>query len=525
MRFAFYGRVSTEDHQDEHASRGWQLRRATQLIEPHGHAIVEEFFDVGQSRSIPWPHRPESMRLLLAAGDPNRGWEGLVIGEPRRAFYGDQFQNTFPTLHHHGVQLWVPEVGGRVDPESEAHDLLMVLFGGMSKGERNRIKLRVRTAMADLTEREGRFLGGRPPYGYRLVEMGPHPNPEKASMGVRLRRLDIDPETGPVVARIFEMYLAGAGYRAVAQARTDEGTPSPSAHDPDRNSHRTRHAWAGSAVRAILSNPRYLGRQVWGKQPRKEVLIDPARPADGYNVMQSWAPTEQWAQSSEITHPPLVDEASWHRAQAMMAKKGRAPTRQEHGDRPAPGRWLFSGLVRRGICGRRMSGHLTGRSQGYTCRIRSDYATSKLGDNHPKMLFVSEKALTSTVDSWLSELFAPDQRQAVAESIVGMGQPLDQRPDRTTRELADVERRIERLLDAVEAGTLDSSEVTERLKGLRQQREALRSEQAHRRPVETVTAAGVIQALDELGGWDQAHLHHHPPPPATHRSSISTTKD
>ena len=102
------------------------------------------------------------MRLLVAAANPDRGWEALVIGEPHRAFYGDQFQNTFPTLHHHGIELWVPEVGGRVDPESEAHDLLMVLFGGMSKGERNRIKLRVRAAMADLTEREGRYLGGRP---------------------------------------------------------------------------------------------------------------------------------------------------------------------------------------------------------------------------------------------------------------------------------------------------------------------------------------------------------------------------
>jgi DNA invertase Pin-like site-specific DNA recombinase len=125
------------------------------------------------------------MRLLMAAANPNRGWEGLVIGEPHRASYGDQFQNTFPTLHHHGVELWVPEVGGRVDPESGAHDLLMVLFGGMSKGERNRIKLRVQTAMADPTEREGRYLGGRPPYGYRLIDVGPHPNPEKASMGAR----------------------------------------------------------------------------------------------------------------------------------------------------------------------------------------------------------------------------------------------------------------------------------------------------------------------------------------------------
>ena len=64
MRFAFYGRVSTEDQQDPEASRGWQIRRARTLIEPHGGAIVEEYFDVGQSRSVPWKRRPEASRLL-----------------------------------------------------------------------------------------------------------------------------------------------------------------------------------------------------------------------------------------------------------------------------------------------------------------------------------------------------------------------------------------------------------------------------------------------------------------------------
>ena len=69
------------------------------------------------------------------------------------------------------------EVGGPIDPGSEAHDLVMTLFGGMSKGERTRVKTRVRAAMSAQTATEGRFLGGRPPYGYRLVDAGPHPHP------------------------------------------------------------------------------------------------------------------------------------------------------------------------------------------------------------------------------------------------------------------------------------------------------------------------------------------------------------
>jgi hypothetical protein len=108
-------------------------------IDKHG-VVVEQFFDVGQSRSIPWKRRPEAARLL-AAIKASPEFDAVVTGEPQRAFCGNQYGPTYPVLQHYGVALWVPEVGGPIDPESEAHDLVMSVFGGMSKGERNRIKI------------------------------------------------------------------------------------------------------------------------------------------------------------------------------------------------------------------------------------------------------------------------------------------------------------------------------------------------------------------------------------------------
>lgn len=255
-RFAFYGRVSTENQQDPESSKQWQQSRARSLIEPHGGELVAEFFDIGLSRSLPWKRRPQASLLLDSFRDPARGFDAVVIGEPARAFYGNQFGLTFPVFTHYGVGLWVPEVGGAVDPGSDAHDLVMRLYGGMSKGERNRIKIRVRSAMAAQAGAEGRFLGGRPPYGYRLADAGPHPNPGKAADGKRLRRLERDPIAAPIVERIFDSYLAGKGLYAIAELLTAEGIPSPSAHDRQRNRHRDgRGAWSKSAVKAILGNP------------------------------------------------------------------------------------------------------------------------------------------------------------------------------------------------------------------------------------------------------------------------------
>ena len=61
--FAFCGRVSTEDNQEPEASRARQLAQARRLLPPDAD-IVEEFFDIGVSRSLPWARRPETGRLL-----------------------------------------------------------------------------------------------------------------------------------------------------------------------------------------------------------------------------------------------------------------------------------------------------------------------------------------------------------------------------------------------------------------------------------------------------------------------------
>jgi DNA invertase Pin-like site-specific DNA recombinase len=283
--------VSTEDQQDPESSRGWQLTRANALIGPRGGQVVEEFFDIGDSRSVPWSRRPQATRLLAALRDPQRGFEAVVIGEPHRAFYGNQFGLTLPLFVHFGVQLWVPEIGGPIDPTNEAHELVMSVFGGMSKGERNRIKVRVRTAMSAQTQLEGRFLGGRPPYGYTLADLGPHPNPGKAAEGRRLHGLTPDPVTAPVVKRIFGEYLSGMGVFLIAEGLTRDGILCPSAYDRERNRHRSGIAWSKGAVRAILMNPRYTGRQVWNKQRTDDRLNPPG---------VAWPPSTPWPTRSCI---------------------------------------------------------------------------------------------------------------------------------------------------------------------------------------------------------------------------------
>ncbi|MCM3885556.1 recombinase family protein [Frankia sp. R82] len=448
IRFAFYGRVSTEDQQDPEASRNWQLARARALIEGHGQ-ITTEYFDVGKSRSLPWKRRPQAALLLQALPDADRGFEAVVIGEPHRAFYGNQFGLTMPVLDHYKVDLWVPEVGGCIDPTSEAHDMIMSVFGGMSKAERNRIKVRVRSAMKSQAKVEGRFLGGRPPYGYRLADAGPHPNPAKAADGKRLHVLEKDPVTAPVVERIFRLYLNGMGIFLIAQTLTGEGILSPSGHDRPRNSHREGIGWSKSAVRAILDNPRYTGRQVWNKQRKEEVLLDVDDVALGHETKLAWNQRDQWVWSDRPAHPAIISEATFLSAQQRIKHRGPAAERIGSPDTRHP--YALRSLLFHEQCGRRMQGNWNHGHAHYRCRYPQEYALANHID-HPLTVYVREDSVVPALDDWLASAFDPDRVEATLAALE-QAQP-DDTPaaDPLRQAVAACDRKLTRHRAALEAG-------------------------------------------------------------------------
>jgi site-specific DNA recombinase len=451
MRFAFYGRVSTEDQQDPTSSKQWQISRAQGILPADG-VIVAEYFDIGQSRSLPWKRRPESATLLEDLKRPDRGFGAVVIGEPARAFYGGQFGLTFPVFTHHDVELWVPEVGGRVDPGSDAHEMLMGLYGGMSKSERGRIKIRVRSAMTAQAQHEGRFLGGRPPYGYRLADAGAHPNPSKAAIGQRLHRLEVDPTAAPVVKRIFASYIGGRGFHAIAEELTGEGIPSPSAHDPARNRHRDHRAWSKFAVRAILMNPKYTGRQVWNRQRRDEVLLDVEDVAAGYQTRMRWNDASDWVWSTDVMHEAIVSSEDFTRAQAQMAAGAHRPTtaKRHRTNRT----YLLSGLVTCGLCGRKMQGSYNNNAHQYRCLYAANYAAVK-GLDHPKAVYVRESAIVPKLDEWIGTLFDPANLDETCEALAMAGGATEAdhaRIEAANRKLADCDERLGKYRKAIDAG-------------------------------------------------------------------------
>lgn len=499
VSFAFYGRVSTEDQQDPESSKQWQLHRSRGLIEPAGGVVVEEFFDIAQSRSLPWKRRPEAARLLDALARPDRGFEAVVIGEPQRAFYGNQFGLTFPVFTHYGVALWVPEVGGAIDPGSEAHDLVMMLFGGMSKGERTRIKTRVRTAMSAQASLQGRFLGGRPPYGYRLADAGPHPNPQKATDGKRLHQLEPDPVTAPIVQRIFDDYLAGRGCYAIAERLTADGIPSPSGYDRARNPHRHGLAWGKSAVRAILRNPRYTGFEVWAKQRREEVLLDVDDVGAGHQTVMRWNGEELWVWSAEPAHAAIVSKEIFDAAQVRMTTRtgGKGPRAAPRQNRTYPLRHR----IRCGLCDRYMQGGVSGGRTYYRCKFATEYAVATKLD-HPRTVNLREDQLLPRIDAWLSEVFGEDHIDETCEAMAAVAD-VDATIDTTAIKatIRDGDRKLGQYRQAIEAGT-DPTVVAGWIKQVTAERAAAQAQllEAGRRSASTLSTEQIRAEVETIGG-------------------------
>jgi DNA invertase Pin-like site-specific DNA recombinase len=386
LRFAFYGRVSTEDWQDPESSLARQLSQAEALVCGRGR-IVAKFFDSGQSRTVAWGRRPQAAALTAALADPDRGWDAIVIGEYERAFYGSQYAMMAPLFEHYGVQLWMPEAGGRVDFSSEHHEQAMTHLGLSSKREVARTSIRVRTAMAAQTVEQGRYLGGRPPYGYRLGDAGPHPNKAHAAWGRRAHKLEPDPETAHIVRWIFAQRLAGHSVARIARALNEAGIPCPSAADPGRNPHRTGAGWTLGTVATILGNPRYTGRQVWNRQRTDKDLADPADVSLGHKQVQRWNLPDGWVISARPAHEALVSEADFIAAQDVNAARGPAP--RDGISAPGRTRYLLPGLLTCAACGRRMESAWSHGRAAYRCR-HGHTSASAPDPGGPKYAFVRE---------------------------------------------------------------------------------------------------------------------------------------
>ncbi|QFZ20646.1 recombinase family protein [Saccharothrix syringae] len=399
LRFLFYGRASTREHQDSRSSRAWQLDVSRRLTGGHG-AIVGEYFEVGCSRQVPWHLRPRAAAMLRYIAANADRVDAVVVGEYERAFLdGAQVRELRAVLEEFGVQLWLPEAEGPVDFDNSAHEALLSLLAKRSLTEVLRSRHRVVTAMRMQTVEQGRYLGGRPPYGYRLVDAGPHPNRALARRGVRQQRLVPNPVTAPVVKLIFSLRLAGHSAAGIARHLNEQSVPSPSSAEAERGRGWIDQGWSLRTVVEILGNPRYTGRQVWNRTSAdRATRSSSGRRASVRNEQHAWAI------SARIAHTPLVSEQDFVTAQTIQAT--RNSTRQADAD-GGERVYLLAGRLQCGVCGRKMDSYRSHGRAAYRCRHGHTSARTR-PEGAPGNLYLREDHLLGRIAAHLTAVGLAD---------------------------------------------------------------------------------------------------------------------
>lgn len=269
------------------------------------------------------------MRRLLA--EVERGlWDGVLVMEVERLARGDTVDQgvVARTFRFAGTKIITPMK--TYDPADEFDEEYFEFGLFMSRREYKVINRRLqRGRLASV--REGKYVGSRPPYGYRRQKLEDQkgytltPAPEEAEL-VRLLFLRFTRGETAADGTVSRPGLSGlCGWLNAA------GFLSPGGG-----------RWTASGLRALLTNPVYAGYIRWNR--RKTV-----KTAENGRVCSSRprAGPENWVLAPGL-HPSLVDEETFRLAarlldSAVPASRGPRSVRNP-----------LAGLVVCGECGRKL---------------------------------------------------------------------------------------------------------------------------------------------------------------------------
>lgn len=174
------------------------------------------------------------------------------------------------------------------------------------------ISQKVRSAKKRLAER-GVYINPVAPYGYRKA-------PEDRHI------LLADPETAPVVRRIFEMIASGTSSEETARILNVEGVPTPSQAKAGTSSgHANWHAkyWRPQMVDWIIRDRQYIGSTVFGRHVRNQIGVRRQTKA----LQRDWIVVDD-------RHEPLVTKELFQRAQEQLGGAFRQKGPYEKWDTP-----------------------------------------------------------------------------------------------------------------------------------------------------------------------------------------------
>jgi site-specific DNA recombinase len=441
MRCAIYARYSSDLQRA--TSIEDQLRVARRYAAEHSWTVDETqiYTDAGISgASI--DGRPGLQALLAAAARRPLPFDAVLVDDSSRVArdIADAVR-VLQTLKFFGVR--VIYISQQIDSSDEQAETLVAVHGMVDSLYLREMAKKIRRGIEGQHARG--FATGSKTFGYRTVAvLDPagrlEPNGSRSTLGFRI---EIVPEEADTIRQIFDWYADGLGVNAITAQLNAADTPVP----------RGNRRWRDNVVRYVLNNEKYLGKTIYG-QYRVE-----RRPGTRQRNMRR-VPREQWS-VQERPELRIVTQEVWDRVRARQQEVRRAfglkPGDSRIRGRSAAmhSRHLFSGFLRCGVCGNAIVTVSGGYgSPRYGCPTSWRHGLSACTN---RLTIRAKVADAKLVAGLRQQLLHPDTLRTVTESLAAaLNAVIDERPKRREsieKAIADAERRLRHLVDAVESGS------------------------------------------------------------------------
>ena len=435
---AIYLRLSSADGtESESNSIGNQRSYLHQWAAREGWQIVAEFLDDGHTGTD--FERP-GFRALMAALQEKRitTFATTDLSRLGRNYLevGLLQEKTFPAL---GVRYIAVNDGydsARADTGSIDPSLFKNLMNDIYARDCSNKVLRAKRTL----QRQGKYLGSAP-YGYRLDPADKY-------------HLVPDPDTAPVVRRIYALFLAGETRTRIARLLMQEQVPCP-ARAKGMTGRRFTGEWTSTTIKRILTLPTYYGAVTQHTREMVSYKVHKARFLD----------SDDWI-VVEGTHEGLVTKADFLQAQKLLETRGyTAPEAQPH---------RLTGLVYCADCGGKLFAHKVSGHFYLTCYTYSRRPGQHLCTSHA----IREDWLEAQVCARLRALadgavdldaLAQDRQRQLAKN----GDTTQAERDRLTAQLAKTKKtRLTAYKDLTD-GLLTREEFSDITADLRKEEEQL----------------------------------------------------
>jgi site-specific DNA recombinase len=328
MRAALYFRVST-DEQKERASIETQREFAAQYCKVHDITVIASYSDDGFSGTIPVADRPDGSRLLIDAR-AKKFDTILVYKLDRLARSTLEILKVVEALGQWGIAI--KSMTEPFETDSSVGKFLVSMLASVAQLQRDAIRDRSGAGMERLA-RQGKWLGGRPSFGYQVAD----------------GKLAIHPEQAEVVKEIFGMFLSGSTQRAIAHHLNAQGVIHPLGLDREG----VNRLWHEATISKLLRDTVYAGTFRWRKTTARKRL--------GRRITFIKAPESRQISCSV---PAIISGEDFEETQRRLEENLRRSPRN------ARKFYLLRSLVKCGCCGRNYVG-LTAtnrkRNQYYRC--------------------------------------------------------------------------------------------------------------------------------------------------------------